>query len=76
MEWGPSEIQLKTAKAYETEEQTVNSISDDAMDTDMELSDASDDQTDLDFEDEKGELDDAEFLDSIEATGRMESFRY
>ncbi len=76
MEWGPSEIQLKTAKAYETEEQTLNSISEDAMDTDMELYDASDDQTDLDFDDEKGELDDAEFLDSIEATGRMESFRY
>ena len=74
MEWGPSANDLKVAKAYESHEQ-MNDSSDDAMDTD-EFSDSDDEESDIDIEKESGELEDAEFLDSVEATGRMESFRF
>ncbi|KJA12625.1 hypothetical protein HYPSUDRAFT_73196 [Hypholoma sublateritium FD-334 SS-4] len=79
MQWGPSTDQLKSAKAYDSQEQIINDSSDEAMDTNEEDSDSSDDGfefSELDIEEERGELEDAEFLDNVEATGRMESFRF
>ena len=76
-EWGPTDVQLVTARLYEKTEQVVFQDGVNTMDTSDTDNSASESDYDTALEDGWGNNeDDAELFDHMEANGLAENFRY